>query len=177
MPSQGRGHRFESRRVRSTGSGQRKPTKRLRTTEWAPTRIVSTCSFLHEDIAKIGEALDHVVRSEWKPLHVSPRAHPSKNKGRLQTRFQSGDNVRIHPVADHDRIGRPNSQAFQRASHHERVRLANEIGVTAGGLFYQCCNGTAGRMEATLGRPSGIRICGEEPGTLATSSAPKAICS
>lgn len=86
-------------------------------------RVVSTCLFFHEDLAKIGLALDHVVRSEWKPLHVSPRAHPSKNKGCLQTRFQSSDNVRIHSVSDHDRIGCARKAVISKAMLYAHVSM------------------------------------------------------
>jgi hypothetical protein len=62
-------------------------------------------SVSHDDLIQIEEAFDREIWSEGKALDISSLGNASKHKGRPQAKFEAGDLVGVHTVADHDRIG------------------------------------------------------------------------
>ncbi len=80
-----------------------------------------------------------------EPFDVFPVGDTGEHQHRFHAAFHAADHVRIHPVADHHRIFRMDAQPLQACAHHERVGLADEVGLFA-------CGQLDGRDEGPAGR-------------------------
>ena len=72
------------------------------------------------------------------------------------------DDVGVHPVADHRRRLRVGLDRVQRRAHHQRVRLADVVGLDAGRAADQRRD-RAGRRQRAVGRRAGrVGVRGDE---------------
>ena len=72
--------------------------------------------------------------------------------------FHAGDNVRIHPVADHDGLGAVAAETLESGAHHQRVRLADIVCGLAGGQLNRRNQCAACRNNALLGRAGQVGV-------------------
>lgn len=95
---------------------------------------------------------------------VAMSADPRKDQNRVKSGFHSRDDVRIHPVADHDSLIRMAAEQFESGAHHQRVRLADEISRFSGGEFDGGAEGAAGGSDAVLNRSREVGIGADQLG-------------
>ncbi len=97
--------------------------------------------------------------------HVLTSGHAGEHQNGFHTGFDSGDDVGIHAVADHNCILGVDVQVVKGGTHHEGVGFANEEGAVAAGLFDEGSHGTTGGHNAFLGGAGRIGVGGDEVGT------------
>ena len=80
----------------------------------------------------------------------------------METRFDSGDDVRVHSVTDHSGVLGVSPDLVHRRAEHHRVRFTDDVGLFAGGFGDECSDG-AGGGEWPIGARAGcIRIRDDE---------------
>ena len=89
-----------------------------------------------------------------------------ENQNRGHTAFQTGDHVRIHPVADHHRFCGVALQNPKAGAHHERIWFSAKIGLLSGGNFDGRDQRTAGGHDAILDRSGYIGIGADQLGAV-----------
>ena len=76
-------------------------------------KIISGLATVHTDLLFFGDiayAVEYHTRTERKPRNRIARRHPGKHQNGIQTAFDSGNNIRIHTIADHRHVGRMNAR-------------------------------------------------------------------
>ena len=85
----------------------------------------------------------------------------------MQAGLEPGDDVRVHPVADHRGGLRVRAQRVQAGAHHERVRLAHVVGDHVGRARDERRD-RAGRRQRPAGRRTGrVGVRRDEPRAVA----------
>ena len=103
-------------------------------------------------------ALQHLVGPEWISFHLGRVANSTEHEDGVETRFDSGDDVRVHPVTDHSRVLGVSPDLVHRRAEHHRVRLTDDVGLFAGGFGDECGDGAGGGEWSIGARAGRIRI-------------------
>ena len=95
---------------------------------------------------------------------LAVRGDAREHEDRLESRLESGHHVGVHPVADHRGVLGVGLDRVQRRTHHQWVRLADEVGVHARGAADQSRHGAGGGERALLRGSGRVGVGGDEAG-------------
>ena len=103
------------------------------------------------------------ARPVREPFGVLARRHAGQHQDRLHAGLEAGDDVGVHAVADHrGRLG-VRVERVERGAHHERVRLADEVGLDARRAADQRGHRAGRRQRPSGDGPVGVGVGGDEP--------------
>ena len=89
-------------------------------------------------------ALQDIVGLVGELLDGFGGGNAGEHQNGVQFTFDTGDDVGVHPVAHNGNIAGRAAQGFQGVAHHQRIGLADEVGLFAGGHFDGGDQGAAG---------------------------------
>src|SRR5664279_3005249 len=118
-----------------------------------------------EFVQEVGYGTDDPSRPIRKALHLGGTGDTAQDQDRLEAGFDACHDVGVHAVAyHHGRLGvRP--QRVERLAHHQRIRLADEVGGDARRLLYEGRDRSGGGQDPLERRPRRVGVGGDEPGT------------
>ena len=92
--------------------------------------------FIRNDLSRnISHSCKNVSRVIGNVPEIFFAGDPAEHENGIDTRMDTGDDVRVHPVADNGRVLSFAGQQFYAVAHHDRVWLSHEVGFcTAGQL-------------------------------------------
>ena len=110
----------------------------------------------------IPHAVEHNARPVGKLVQCCARGHAAEHEHGGHAALHAGDDVGVHAVADHDGLARVAAEHAQAGAHHERVRLAAEIRLLAGGDLDRGDERAARGGDALVRRAAGVGVRADE---------------
>ena len=106
----------------------------------------------HSSLRKLQvcDGIDNPSRSIRKSIDHLARRHAGQDEHGFESGFSADAHIGIHAIADHDRILGMFVEMAQCGAHHQRIRLADEVGLHTRGRFDEGRNRTAGRHQAAF---------------------------
>ena len=96
-------------------------------------------------------------------VHVLPGGAAGEHQHGVQAGLQARDHVGVHAVAHHHRVLGVHAQHLQARAHHQRIGLAHEVGLLAGGQLHGGNQRAAGGGDALLHGAGEVGVGGDEP--------------
>lgn len=110
----------------------------------------------------VSHAVEHDARPVGKLVQCRARGHAAEHEHGGHAALHAGDDIGVHAVADHDGLTRVASEHAQAGAHHERVRLAAEIRLLAGGDLDRGDERAARGGDTLVRRTAGVGVRADE---------------
>ena len=108
---------------------------------------------LQDQPGAIGEVVNH-----------GPVCDPGENQHRVQAAFNARHDVRVHPVPNDDGVLGVPPQEVDARPHHQRIGLADVVGLLPRGQLNGGHQGPTGGHDALLGGAGQVAVGANEPG-------------
>ncbi len=105
-----------------------------------------------------------MVRSVGEVLDRLPVRHPGQHQRGAHPGLEPTHDVGVHPVADHHAVLRVRTEHLPGVDHHQGVRLADDVGLPAGGRLDRGQDRPRGRLGPALHRVDQVGVGADEPG-------------
>ena len=107
---------------------------------------------VRDRLDQVRDRVDDPGRPVGEGLDLVRPGRAGRDQHRAQARLQAADDVGVHPVPDHHgRLG-VGVEAVERAAHHQRVRLADEVRLRPVAVLIRAATEpVAGSVPCTLG--------------------------
>ena len=113
---------------------------------------------------QVGDRVEDLVGAERVALDLGRVADAGEDEDRVQARFDAGDDIGVHAVADHAGVLGVGADAVHRRAEHHRVGLADDIGLFAGRLGDQRGERPCRRDDPVRRRAGRVGVGDDEPG-------------
>ena len=112
----------------------------------------------------ITHAAEDVAGAVGEFAHLMLGGHAAEDQHGINAAFHARDDIGIHAVADDGAFLRRHAQQAQAMAHHQRIGLAQIIGLASRGQFDGAHQRLAGRNDAALHRAGQVRVGADELG-------------
>ena len=112
----------------------------------------------------IAYAAEHIARPVGKFAHLMLGGHAAEHQHGIDAALHARDDIGIHTVADNGAFLRRHAQQAQAMAHHQRIGLAQVIGIASRGQLDGAHQRLAGRHDAALHRTGQVRIGADQLG-------------
>ena len=86
---------------------------------------------LGDEVDEVGDRVDHAGRAVGEVLDLLLARRSGEDEHRAQSGLEATDDVGVHAVADHERRLGVRVEPVEGAAHHQRVGLADVVGLAA----------------------------------------------
>lgn len=121
---------------------------------------------LEKLVGDVGHGIDDEVRAVGEFCKVIPGGVAAEDENGFVAHADAAEDVGFHIVTDHDGFGGADAEFVLGHAHHDAAGFADGECLSAGCSFDHGDDGTAAWPDAGVGRAGGIRVGGDEAGTL-----------
>lgn len=100
----------------------------------------------------VADAVEHRAGAVGVFVERRLRGDAGEDEHRGHAAFHAGDDVRVHPVADHDGLGAVAAETLEPGAHHQRIRLADKVCLLVGRQLNRRNHCAAARQDTTQTR-------------------------